>query len=193
MVSKEQRRTDILNAALKVFGKNGFDRATIAEIAELAGIGKGTVYEYFKSKKELFEDMIRHSVETYNKKLQNAVTKGNSVQEKLINFSIAHSEFMEEHIDILRMLPQPHMMSEEMKQHMVQEKYKVFKLIESLIQEGIESALFRKDLDKEITAFCIIGAVNEHYCNRVFMNKGNSKELHHAILINTLVEGFINR
>lgn len=193
MVSKEQRRTDILNAALKVFAQNGFDRATIAEIAELAGIGKGTVYEYFKSKKELFEDMIRHSVETYNKKLQNAVTKGNSVQEKLINFSIAHSEFMEEHIDILRMLPQPHMMSEEMKQHMVQEKYKVFKLIESLIQEGIESGLFRKDLDKEITAFCIIGAVNEHYCNRVFMNKGNSKELHHAILINTLVEGFINR
>lgn len=193
MVSKEQRRTDILNAALEVFAKNGFDRATIAEIAEIAGIGKGTVYEYFKSKKELFEDMIRYNVETYNEKLQNAVTKGNSVQEKLINFSIAHSEFMKEHIDILRMFPQPHMMSEEMKQHMIQEKYKVFKLIEDLIEEGIESGTFRKNLDKEITAFCIIGAVNEHYCNRVFMNKENSKELHHAILINTLVEGFINR
>lgn len=193
MVSKEQRRTDILNAALKVFAKNGFDRATIAEIAETAGIGKGTVYEYFKSKKELFEDMIRYSVETYNQKVQNAVTKGNSVQEKLINFSVAHSEFMKEHIDILRMLPQPHMMSEEMKQHMIQEKHKIFKLIEDLIQEGIESGSFKKNLDKEITAFCIIGAVNEHYCNRVFMNKVNPEELNHAVLINTLIEGFVIR
>lgn len=193
MVSKEQRRTDILNAALKVFAKNGFDRATIAEIAEIAGIGKGTVYEYFKSKKELFEDMIRYNVETYNKKVQDAVTKGNSVQEKLINFSVAHSEFMKEHIDILRMLPQPHMMSEEMKQHMIQEKHKIFKLIEDLIQEGIESGSFKKNLDKEITAFCIIGAVNEHYCNRVFMNKINPEELDHAVLINTLIEGFVSR
>lgn len=82
------------------------------------------------------------------------------------------------------------MMSEEMKQHMIQEKLKIFKLIEDLVEEGIESGTFRKNLDKEITAFCIIGAVNEHYCNRVFMNEINPKELDHAILINTLVEGF---
>ncbi len=44
----------ILKAALKVFSRDGLDKGTIADIAREAGIGKGTVYEYFSSKDEIF-------------------------------------------------------------------------------------------------------------------------------------------
>ena len=43
----------ILESALKVFTQSGFSAARIAEIAAGAGVGKGTVYEYFRSKEEL--------------------------------------------------------------------------------------------------------------------------------------------
>ena len=48
------KKTQIINAAIEVFAKQGLDKGKIADIAKVAGIGKGTVYEYFKSKDEIF-------------------------------------------------------------------------------------------------------------------------------------------
>ncbi len=45
----------IIHAAIKVFARTGLERGKIADIAKEAGIGKGTVYEYFRSKDELFD------------------------------------------------------------------------------------------------------------------------------------------
>lgn len=49
-----QKAEAILKAAVKVFSRDGLDKGTIADIAKEAGIGKGTVYEYFSSKDEIF-------------------------------------------------------------------------------------------------------------------------------------------
>ena len=61
MDNKKDKRRLIIEAAMKIFARDGFHKATISDIAEVAGIGKGTVYEYFNSKTELFEDMIKHT------------------------------------------------------------------------------------------------------------------------------------
>jgi len=47
-------RERILEAALRLFHEHGFRGATTAEIARSAGIAEGTIYRYFKDKKELF-------------------------------------------------------------------------------------------------------------------------------------------
>lgn len=52
------RRTEILAAAMEVFSEKGFSRATLEEIAERAEFGKGTLYNYFANKEELFEAVI---------------------------------------------------------------------------------------------------------------------------------------
>lgn len=54
------RTTTVLEAAGRVFAERGYNAATIEEIAQVAGIGKGTTYEYFKSKQELFLAVIEH-------------------------------------------------------------------------------------------------------------------------------------
>src|SRR6058998_890721 len=51
--SPEDRRQDILDAAVKVFADKGVSKATVADIAEAAGVAKGTVYLYFGSKEHL--------------------------------------------------------------------------------------------------------------------------------------------
>ena len=53
LINKEEKRINILISALKVFTKKGIGSATIKDIAEEANIGKGTIYEYFKSKDEI--------------------------------------------------------------------------------------------------------------------------------------------
>jgi TetR/AcrR family fatty acid metabolism transcriptional regulator len=54
IVDKEEKKAQILEAAIKVFAKKGMSKTTISDIAVEADIGKGTVYEYFKSKDEVF-------------------------------------------------------------------------------------------------------------------------------------------
>lgn len=49
-----QRRSEILRAATPIFAKNGFSRTDVQEIADEMGVGKGTIYRYFPSKKKLF-------------------------------------------------------------------------------------------------------------------------------------------
>jgi AcrR family transcriptional regulator len=54
----ENRREKILDAAIRVFGEKGFSAASVEDIARQASIGKGTIYLYFKSKDEVFENIL---------------------------------------------------------------------------------------------------------------------------------------
>ena len=56
IVDKQERKKQIALVALGVFAEKGFESASISQIAEAAGIGKGTVYEYFDSKEELIHE-----------------------------------------------------------------------------------------------------------------------------------------
>ena len=54
----EPRRDEIMTAAKKVFGRNGFDATTIADVAKEAGRPFDVVYQYFDSKDALFQALI---------------------------------------------------------------------------------------------------------------------------------------
>ncbi|HIC89987.1 MAG TPA: TetR/AcrR family transcriptional regulator [Anaerolineae bacterium] len=54
---QEERRQHILEAAARVFARKGFERATMKEIAAEAGISPGTIYLYFKNKKDLLVNL----------------------------------------------------------------------------------------------------------------------------------------
>src|SRR5687768_10497255 len=55
----EERRTAIVEAALRVWAKRGFDGTTVSEVASEAGLTKGTLYLYFPGKRALLEEAFR--------------------------------------------------------------------------------------------------------------------------------------
>jgi AcrR family transcriptional regulator len=59
-----RRREQLLKAALEVFSKNGYEAATIPQIAREAGVAAGTIYLYYPSKRELFVAVIKSFVVT---------------------------------------------------------------------------------------------------------------------------------
>ena len=65
VVDKEKKKREIIDAAIRVFSRQGYRRTKINDIAGEAGVGKGTVYEYFKSKEDLFLHMSEHLFELY--------------------------------------------------------------------------------------------------------------------------------
>ena len=56
---KEAKRLALVDAALSVFSRVGFAAAKMDDVAEEAGVSKGTVYLYFDSKEQLFEGMVK--------------------------------------------------------------------------------------------------------------------------------------
>jgi TetR/AcrR family fatty acid metabolism transcriptional regulator len=74
IVDKNKKRREILQAAMRVFARDGYHRAKMEAVAAEAGIGKGTVYEYFKSKTDLFlvlyDHMLAELKDFYMKELQ---------------------------------------------------------------------------------------------------------------------------
>ena len=66
------KRTAIVEAAGRVFAEHGLARARMADIAEAADVGKGTVYEYFKSK----EDLVYAVLELHDEHIRSTVLDG---------------------------------------------------------------------------------------------------------------------
>lgn len=66
IVDKEEKRRQILEAALREFARRGFSRTKMDDVAKAAGIGKGTVYEYFTNKDELFFALYEHVRATFH-------------------------------------------------------------------------------------------------------------------------------
>ncbi|WP_054754472.1 TetR/AcrR family transcriptional regulator [Piscibacillus salipiscarius] len=60
---KEDTQMKIINAALKEFAEKGYKLASTNQIVKRAGVGKGMLYYYFKNKQELFEFLIRNSLD----------------------------------------------------------------------------------------------------------------------------------
>ncbi len=56
----EQRREMILDAAITMFARHGYETCDVDKIADSAGIGKGTIYRHFESKEKLFVSVIDH-------------------------------------------------------------------------------------------------------------------------------------
>jgi len=104
-MSKEKNKgNDILIAATKIFCDKGFGKTNISEIADIAGVGKGTVYEYFRSKEELFLHVVEYYKEEYISRLKERMEESNSFQDKIDQFIDFNREVVEikmKHIELI--------------------------------------------------------------------------------------------
>ncbi len=110
------RRGEILRAARDLFSTNGFDGTTLDDIARRAEYGKGTIYNYFSSKEDLFFSIIEEAVEGIHAIAESAVAGGEgNAREKLSAYARDISSYCREHCDLIRMIGRgmPHIDSEE--------------------------------------------------------------------------------
>ena len=97
----ERRRGEILDAAGVVFSKNGFAKTTIDQIASQAGLGKGTVYQYFKSKKELFLSVGQEGVDKLKDEVLEEVEKEKDSIKKVEKAISAYLTFFEKNSNLV--------------------------------------------------------------------------------------------
>lgn len=95
MGEKQNKRELILAAAQDVFFEKGYHSATSEEIAKRAGVGKGTLYQYFDSKLDIFIEMHQLYIRQYTASMSELIDDQASFQENLrrmVKFHIAHMQ-----------------------------------------------------------------------------------------------------
>lgn len=82
----EQRRCTILQAARTVFARQGYAKTVVEDIANQAGIGKGTLYLYFRSKEEIYLAALLGNACEINRRSREAMAAAGTWREKLRAF-----------------------------------------------------------------------------------------------------------
>ncbi len=141
---KYTRQQEILNAARELFIRKGYHNTTLEEIAHYAEFGKGTIYNYFSSKEELFYGIIERLANETFTLVQSAIATSGSAREKLTAYAKAILSQTSANADLFRFIFQ-----EFHRSNSVEHKEKI-KLFDTRLQETLKLIAQALNEDKEL-------------------------------------------
>lgn len=142
---QEKRRHEIFHQVVQIFSKKGFYETSMREIADAAGLGKSTLYDYFKTKDEIliyfFEDQLRDMTQEAQKiALQNL-----SANERLRQITEKYLESLQANKSLfLKLMQESQRLKLESQKQVQAKRYGYQDLVRALIDEGIREGVFRK-------------------------------------------------
>ena len=98
------KRARIFSAALEIFCERGFHNATMDQVAERAGVAKGTVYRYFASKEELLRELFREAARELAEQFRTSFGREGNLMEMVESFVTAWLGFIERNPTLYRIL-----------------------------------------------------------------------------------------
>ena len=102
-VVEQFRCQAIRDAAMRVVARKGYDHVTVQDIADEAGIAKGTVYLYFKSREDILQKTMSFSFEDFHERIRKAVDGGGAFREVVERVVRAQLEYFEERQEFFRL------------------------------------------------------------------------------------------
>jgi AcrR family transcriptional regulator len=101
-VVEQFRCASIQDAAMAVIARRGVDDATMQEIAEEAGLAKGTLYVYFRDRDELLKKTANRAFEIMLEQLEAAFVDGNTFEARLTSTALRQLRFFDENRELFR-------------------------------------------------------------------------------------------
>lgn len=151
------KKAIIIEAAIKVFSRDGFHNTRMEAIALAAGIGKGTIYEYFSSKVQLFEEMMDLTAHTYYKSLSAQNIRELNFSEQLAIIIEAHFRFCQENKELTRLLFWDNdILDKDLKEWGYNFRHEKEAKMQMLVEAGIKKGQIR-DVDSKILTLIIAG------------------------------------
>lgn len=161
----EERRTEIIQAAVRLFAQQGFERTTTREIAAEAGIAEGTIYKYFASKQDILFAFVApvafHSVPRFFQ-----LHAGQDDLEVINAFTRDRLHLFEENRDLLRVILGEALFNPALAEGLHRALNPAVQALTDHIAHRVAHGAFR-EVDPVIAARALIGSV---MMNFVFWN-----------------------
>jgi TetR/AcrR family transcriptional regulator, fatty acid metabolism regulator protein len=154
------RRRQILDAAVKVFARNGFHRARVGDIAEEAGVAYGLVYHYFSSKEALLETIFRDTWTQMLARVREVEGSRADASEQVRQVTALLLRTWRRDPDLVRVLVREVTRSPHVQQE-IEEITEGMKALERIIERGQRTGEFRAQIDPRLGAVVFYGALDE--------------------------------
>jgi AcrR family transcriptional regulator len=170
VISTEHDRGDkrprLVDAACAVFAEKGYASTRVADIAERAGVGKGTVYEYFSSKEELLFAVFELTNTQISVRLDDALAAGGTAEEQLLNLLRLGAEVISEQVEMQPVILDFWAASrgkevEDTYRRAVVSSYTFFRRrVADFIRDGQHKGEFKSSVNAEALAAIIVASVD---------------------------------
>jgi AcrR family transcriptional regulator len=159
----EDRPQELLDAALQVFAAHGYRNTRLEEVAEAAGVTKGTIYHYFDTKEELLLGVIDHYQARAFGRIEE-VLKGNQGPVSMRIRLLVRKAFLgadRAQRDLLSLLIRDvaHEVPELYQRWLAEGPVRIWNLVGALVVEGQERGEFRRDADGEVAARVLVSGL----------------------------------
>jgi len=187
-MTKPDKRKTILRSLEKVLKDRRFDEITVDEVAEDAGVGKGTVYRYFIDKENLFFEMARNFLTEEIDDVMVVAASSLSPHDKLIRIGEEISRHMQNRGEYLRMMPKiPFSATNKNcpKNIMAEHHQRLDRILIQLLQDAEQSGVLRPGIDHDAITCIYKGMI----MSRSMRPLHGQTDIPVAELVNILLEG----
>lgn len=159
---KNNKYHQILEAAVRVFARQGFYQSTISQIAKEAGVADGTIYLYFKNKDDILVQFFSYRTKQVFESFREEVDRAQTSADKLRNLVRRHlAEFQRDRDGAVVYQVETHQ-SSRLAEDQIREMSQMYRdLISEIVEQGQQEGTIRKDLYVGLVKRFIIGAVDE--------------------------------
>ncbi|MFP4392616.1 MAG: TetR/AcrR family transcriptional regulator [Desulfohalobiaceae bacterium] len=159
---KNDKYQQILEAAIKIFARQGYFNSTISQIAREAGVADGTIYLYFKNKDDILDNFFSYKTGQVFSRFKQEVDRADNALDKLRN--LIHRQL--EEFEMNREMAIVYQMETRLKRHLSDRKIKemskmYFDLVAEIVEQGQKEGVIRENLHVNLVKQLIIGAVDE--------------------------------
>lgn len=148
----------IFKSAIKIFSDKGYTAATMDDIATDAGVAKGTLYYYFKSKEEIFYYIISKGMELVKTQLHDAISSQGNPIAKLTKAWEFQVNLICDNRDFFKVL-MSQMWGKELRHLEIRETMKKYiSEIESYVSDAMKSGAIKK-ADPAVIAYTFLGTL----------------------------------
>jgi TetR/AcrR family transcriptional regulator, fatty acid metabolism regulator protein len=163
----------IVEAAIRVFARNGYYNSRVSDIAREAGIASGTIYLYFRTKEEILVTLFREKMAAFVAHLRREIAGEGNAEVKIRRLVELHFTVLEQSPALAEVvqveLRQGHKFFRGASAHEVSA---YFELIGSVLEEGVASGHFRADVPVKVATKVLFGAMDQIATSWVLGKRG---------------------
>ncbi|MBF8288255.1 MAG: TetR/AcrR family transcriptional regulator [Candidatus Rokubacteria bacterium] len=163
----------IIEAAVRVFAREGYYNSRVSDIAREAGIAAGTIYLYFKTKDDILVTLFRDKMAEFVGALRKAIAGEPDAASKVRRLVSLHFSMLEENPDLAEVVQVELRQGQKFfRGASSQEIGAYFALIGSVLEEGVAERRFRSDLPVKVATKMLFGAMDQMATSWVLGKRG---------------------
>jgi AcrR family transcriptional regulator len=154
-------RVVIMNVAMHLFGKQGFNGTSMRDIANAVGLLPGSLYAHIESKEALLLEIVADGIGRFLAAVEPQVASSGNPLDRLRKMIIAHVEVVADNPERSQVVfHQWRFLSPEYLPEAIERRRRYETCFVEVIEEGVKTGLIRSDLNHRIAVLSILGAMN---------------------------------